>query len=100
MPVEHPQLMVLAEQHGITVHAINYKDEPDDARRFLTRLGNPFTLIGADRQGRAAIDWGVYGVPETFIVDGSGRILHKHLGPIMDRDLERTILPLIEEHAG
>ena len=98
--VEHPQLMALADRHGITVHAINYKDDPDDARRFLTRLGNPFTLIGADRQGRAAIDWGVYGVPETFIVDGSGRILHKHLGPIMDRDLEHTILPLIEEHAG
>ena len=98
--VEHPQLTALADRHGITVHAINYKDDPDDARRFLTRLGNPFTLIGADRQGRAAIDWGVYGVPETFIVDGDGRILHKHLGPIMDRDLERTILPLIEEHAG
>ncbi|MCG8507110.1 MAG: DsbE family thiol:disulfide interchange protein [Sphingomonadales bacterium] len=98
--VEHPQLMALAEAYGATIHAINYKDRDDKAQRFLDRLGNPFTKVGVDREGRTSIEWGVYGVPETFIVDGAGNIVHKHIGPVMERDLERSILPILEELGG
>lgn len=79
---EHPQLMALAALDGLRVVGINYKDEPENARRFLGALGSPFAAIGVDRSGRTAVDWGVYGVPETFIVDGRGIIRHKFIGPI------------------
>ena len=97
--VEHPELERLAEM-GVTVHGINYKDDPADARAFLEELGDPFALIGSDRKGRAGIEWGVYGVPETFVVDGEGRIVYKHIGPIQNDDVERKILPAIEEAGG
>ena len=93
---EHPQLMALADR-GVTLHGINYKDEPANAIGFLDELGDPFALIGADTTGRTGIDFGVYGVPETFVVDGEGTIVYKHVGPIMQRDLEQYLLPAIEK---
>ncbi|MGK2742517.1 DsbE family thiol:disulfide interchange protein [Tepidicaulis sp. LMO-SS28] len=88
---EHP-LLEQVSGAGVRLAGINYKDPPEAARRFLGQLGNPFDLIGADRRGRAAIDWGVYGVPETFVVDGEGTIIHKHVGPLAPEDIG----PLIE----
>jgi cytochrome c biogenesis protein CcmG/thiol:disulfide interchange protein DsbE len=79
---EHPLLMELAAEPGVRVVGINYKDQPENARRFLGALGNPFIAVGVDDSGRNAIEWGVYGVPETFILDGSGVIRHKHVGPL------------------
>ena len=64
------------------IYGVNYKDQPAAARRFLGRYGNPFTAVGVDSNGRAAIDWGVYGMPETFVIDGGGRVAFKHVGPI------------------
>ena len=90
--VEHPVLRGLAER-GLTVHGLNCKDQPDEARAFLDQLGDEFTHLGVDPEGKAAIDWGVYGVPETFVVDPDGVIVHKHVGPLMPRDLEKTFLP-------
>jgi cytochrome c biogenesis protein CcmG, thiol:disulfide interchange protein DsbE len=93
--VEHPMLMKLAES-GVPIYGINYKDPADKAQAWLGELGNPFTKIGADRSGRVGIDWGVYGVPETFVIDAQGRIRHKHVGPIQARDLE-SLLPILAE---
>lgn len=93
--IEHPVLDQLARD-GVTIHAINYKDNPEDASSFLRALGDPFARIGVDRDGRAAIDWGVYGVPETFLIDAQGRIRYRHVGPLQPRDVERTIRPLLE----
>lgn len=93
--VEHPLLMRLARE-GYGVYGINYKDKASDALAFLAKLGDPYRRIGADRDGRAAIEWGVYGYPESFIVDRGGRIRYKHIGPIMPRDLEDRILPILE----
>lgn len=94
---EHPQLETLAKMGVANMYAINYKDQPTDARVFLDRLGDPFKGIGADLKGRVAIDWGVYGVPETYIVSGKGRIVYRHVGPIMPDDIEAKILPAIRE---
>jgi len=80
---EHPALMELAKDSSVRVVGINYKDNPENARRFLGQLGNPFSAVGVDPSGRAAIDWGVYGVPETFVVGPDGRIRHKHIGPLL-----------------
>jgi cytochrome c biogenesis protein CcmG, thiol:disulfide interchange protein DsbE len=92
---EHPFLIDLAREGRVPVIGLNYKDVPDNARRFLGQLGNPYARIGVDRDGRAAIDWGVYGVPETFVVDGQGRIAFKHVGPITPEILETRIRPAI-----
>ncbi len=93
---EHPKLEELAAM-GLTVHGINYKDTEEGAKRFLDELSDPFTLIGADRNGRTGIDWGVYGVPETFVVDGEGRIIYKHIGPITGDQIQTKILPAVEQ---
>ncbi|HEX2257897.1 MAG TPA: DsbE family thiol:disulfide interchange protein [Afifellaceae bacterium] len=93
--VEHPILMGLAQDSRLRLSGINYKDNPENARRFLGALGNPFASVGADRSGRTAIDWGVYGVPETFIVK-DGIILHKHIGPITDEALAASFMPALE----
>lgn len=93
--VEHPWIKALAEE-GHTVFGLNYKDSTEGAEAFLEELGNPFARIGVDDSGRTGIDWGVYGVPETFIVDGEGRIRYKHVGPIQAGDLTKRILPAIE----
>ena len=80
-----------------TVYGLNYKDKPDDALAWLDELGNSYAEIGADRSGRVGIDWGVYGVPETFIVDGEGRVRHKQVGPLTPLALNNEILPVIRE---
>jgi cytochrome c biogenesis protein CcmG/thiol:disulfide interchange protein DsbE len=96
--VEHPVLMKLAAD-GYAIQGLNYKDAPDDGRAFLAELGDPYDRIGTDRSGRTGIDWGVYGVPETFVIDAEGKVRHKHVGPLQARDLEK-LLPLLEEIAG
>jgi cytochrome c biogenesis protein CcmG/thiol:disulfide interchange protein DsbE len=82
-------------QSEVSIHGLNYKDEPQDAADWLDALGDPYTRTGADIDGRVGIDWGVYGVPETFVVDKEGRIAYKHIGPISRSDWAETILPLI-----
>lgn len=94
--VEHAQITRLAEM-GIPVYGMNYKDTEEGAKKFLAELGNPFTLIGTDRNGRAAIEWGVYGIPETFVVDDQGRIVYKQIGAITSAVLEKKILPAVEK---
>lgn len=94
---EHPLLMRLQAGNVVPVHGLNYKDKPEDARGWLDELGDPYTRTGADLAGRVAIDLGVYGVPETFVVDRAGRIVHKHIGAMDERALRETILPLVEE---
>ena len=97
---EAPFLMLLARDKRIRVVGINYKDEPENALRFIARYGNPFAAAGADRAGRAAIDWGVYGVPETFLVGPDGRIAYKLIGEINAQSLERALKPEIEALAA
>ena len=92
---EHPVLVALQERTGVRVYGVNYKDQAAAARRFLGRYGNPYAAVGVDGNGRAAIEWGVYGMPETFIVNGEGRIAYKHVGPITPETLEARILPAI-----
>jgi cytochrome c biogenesis protein CcmG, thiol:disulfide interchange protein DsbE len=94
---EAPLLVQLARDSRIRVVGINYKDQPDNARRFLGRYGNPFAASGTDANGRAAIEWGVYGVPETFIVGRDGKIAYKLVGPITPDNLERVMKPEIEK---
>jgi cytochrome c biogenesis protein CcmG/thiol:disulfide interchange protein DsbE len=94
--VEHPLFMRLAADGVVPVHGLNYKDQPNDASRWLDELGDPYTRTGADVNGRVGIEWGVYGVPETFVVDRSGRIRHKHIGALSPEAFEREILPLVE----
>lgn len=94
---EHPLLMGLARKHGLTIYGINYKDKPEDAKAWLAELGNPYARIGTDRDGKVGIEWGVYGVPETFILDATGRIRFKWVGPMAANVLEDTILPVLKE---
>jgi cytochrome c biogenesis protein CcmG/thiol:disulfide interchange protein DsbE len=93
---EHPLFMRMKREGTVAIHRLNYKDEPDNAARWLNTSGDPFTRTGADRNGRVAIEWGVYGVPETFVITKDGRIAHKHIGPLAPQALEDTILPLIK----
>lgn len=95
---EHPQLKMLQEA-GVTVYGINYKDEAPNALGFLKDLGNPYTAIGADARGRTALEWGVYGVPETYIVTGEGTIAYRFAGPITVEIMEKYIKPEIEKAA-
>ena len=94
---EAPVLLKLAGDKRIRLVGINYKDQADNARRFLGRYGNPFAASGADINGRAAIEWGVYGVPETFIVGRDGRIAYKLVGPLTPENLEQVMKPQIEK---
>ncbi len=94
---EAPVLLKLAGDKRIRLVGINYKDQADNARRFLGRFGNPFAASGADANGRAAIEWGVYGVPETFIVGRDGRIAYKLVGPLTPENLEQVMKPQIEK---
>jgi cytochrome c biogenesis protein CcmG, thiol:disulfide interchange protein DsbE len=91
---EHRVLNALAHTRRVPIYGIDYKDKADLALAWIAELGNPYTRIGAD-DGRVGIDWGVYGVPETFIVDKGGRIRYKHVGPLAATDVERSILPLV-----
>src|SRR5579871_320276 len=94
---EAPLLMQLARDSRIRLVGMNYKDQADNARRFLGRYGNPFAASGADMNGRAAIEWGVYGVPETFIIGRDGRIAYKLVGPVTPDNLEQVVKPEIEK---
>ena len=94
---EHPLLMQMAQDPRIVVAGLNYKDRPENARRFLGELGNPYAQIGVDGNGRAAIDWGVYGVPETFLVGKDGRIAWKHVGPFTPDSIVTALMPEIEK---
>lgn len=95
--IEHPVITRLAQEGILPVYGLNWKDEKADARAWLNELGNSYTRIGWDLSGRVGIDWGVYGVPETYIVGKQGRIRYKHVGPISREALNETILPIIRE---
>ena len=94
--IEHPQLEKLASDYGIKIYGIAYKDKPENSRSFLNNLGNPYARVAADFNGRVGIDWGVYGVPETYFIK-NGRIVHKHLGPIHEMDIEDKIIPVLKQ---
>ncbi len=94
---EHPYLMALAQREGVRIFGVNYKDPAPGGRTFLSKLGNPYVRIGTDFSGRGAIEWGVYGMPETFVVDGGGRVIFKHTGPMDGRVLQDSVLPAIRE---
>ena len=94
---EAPLLIMLAADPRVRVVGINYKDQPDNARRFLGRYGNPFAANGTDDNGRAAIEWGVYGVPETFVIGRDGRIAYKLIGPVTPDNLDTALKPAIEQ---
>lgn len=94
--VEHPIFMRLRSDRIVAIHGLNYKDRPEDAADWLDRLGDPYTRTGADISGRVAIDWGVYGVPETYVIGRDGLIAHKHIGAVTPEVLNGTLIPLIE----
>jgi cytochrome c biogenesis protein CcmG/thiol:disulfide interchange protein DsbE len=94
---EHPVLLALSQDKRFTMAALNYKDRPENARRFLGDLGNPFQAIGVDEAGRTAIDWGVYGVPETFVIGKDGKIAYKHVGPLNAESARALLLPQIDK---
>ncbi len=96
---EHPNLEALSNE-GIPVYGVNYKDKLDNAQSFLTELGDPYSGIGRDEQGRMALDWGLYGVPETYVIDGEGTVILRFAGPITQRVIENTIRPALEKAAG
>ncbi len=93
--IEHPFLMRIAEDGIAPIYGINYKDSQSKAANWLAEWGNPYVAIGADEKGRATIDWGAYGVPETFVIDQAGVIRYRHVGPLFPEILEETIVPLI-----
>ena len=97
---EHPLWMELAGQRLLPIHGLNYKDPPDDAERWLNQLGDPYTRTGADRNGRVGIDWGVYGVPETFVVDKHGIIRDKIIGAVTRKTIDERLLPLVRRLQG
>jgi cytochrome c biogenesis protein CcmG, thiol:disulfide interchange protein DsbE len=88
--------MGLATSKAVPIHGLNYKDKPQDAAQWLDSHGDPYRRTGADRDGRASVDWGVYGVPETYVVGADGRIAHKQVGPLTEKGIEETILPLVK----
>ncbi|WP_152968320.1 DsbE family thiol:disulfide interchange protein [Gemmobacter sp. LW-1] len=94
---EHPMLKQL-QAEGVTILGVNYKDKSDQAEAFLAELGNPYTAIGTD-SGRMALEWGVYGVPETFVIDGAGKVVLRYAGPITAQELERVIRPALAKAA-
>ncbi len=93
---EQPLLVELQKRTGVTLWGVNYKDDPVAARRFLGRYGNPFAGVGADPNGRGAIEWGVYGMPETFVLNGNGEIMFKHVGPVSAESIATKLMPAIE----
>lgn len=97
---EHPLLAELKIASGTDIVGVNYKDDASSARRFLGRYGNPFAAVGADESGRNAIEWGVYGMPETFVVNGHGQIIYKHVGPLSTEAIKGTLMPLIAKAKG
>jgi cytochrome c biogenesis protein CcmG, thiol:disulfide interchange protein DsbE len=94
---EHPVFMALKEQGAVPIHGINYRDRPQDAASWLDELGDPYMRTGADIDGRVSIEWGVYGVPETYVIDREGRVAFKQVGPVTPEIYRDKIGPLIEE---
>ena len=92
---ENPLLIALSKRGIVPIYGLNYKDKAKDALGFLAELGDPFTRIGADIAGRVAIDWGVYGVPETYVIDAEGRIVYRQVGPVDQKILDEKILPIV-----
>jgi cytochrome c biogenesis protein CcmG/thiol:disulfide interchange protein DsbE len=92
---EHPLLPQLAMRKTVPINGLNYKDAPQDAADWLDTLGDPYARTGVDRDGHVAIDWGVTGVPETFVVDASGIVVYKQIGPVTQQAIDETILPLV-----
>ncbi|MFC3615912.1 DsbE family thiol:disulfide interchange protein [Lutimaribacter marinistellae] len=97
--VEHPSLEALADE-GIPIYGVNYKDQLGQAQGFLDELGDPYAGIGRDEQGRMALDWGLYGVPETYVIAGDGTVVLRFAGPITSRVIESTIRPALERAAA
>jgi cytochrome c biogenesis protein CcmG/thiol:disulfide interchange protein DsbE len=96
---EHPVLKGLSAE-GVTILGVNYKDKPEAALRFLKELGNPYAAIGADGSGRMGLDWGLYGVPETFVIDGTGKVILRYAGPITAGILQERVRPALAGAAG
>ncbi len=94
---EHEVMLELAKRNVVPIYGLDYKDQPDDARSWLDQLGNPYTATLSDLDGRVGIDYGVYGVPETYVIDKEGVIRHKHIGPVTREVLDRKIVPLVKE---
>jgi len=94
--VEHPFFLELSESKLLPIVGLNYKDKSDEAKAWLTQLGNPYSIIAKDTEGRVGIEWGVYGVPETFIIGRDGTIRYKHIGPVDRESFDKTIIPLIQ----
>lgn len=94
---EHPYLVSLAQQRPVPLVGLNYKDLPADAQPWLARLGDPFTYLLDDRRGDVGLDWGVYGVPETFIIGKAGKVRYKHIGPVDAQSLEDKLIPMIDQ---
>jgi cytochrome c biogenesis protein CcmG/thiol:disulfide interchange protein DsbE len=97
---EHPLLVELAKNPGIRLFGIDYKDDTDAARRFLGRYGNPYSRVGADTSGRTAIDFGVYGVPETYVITPDGKIAYRQVGPLTEKTIKEKLLPLLKPQSG
>ena len=97
---EHEIITELANRKLVAVIGLNYKDDPADAERWLQQFGNPYATSVIDRDGRVGIDWGVYGVPETFVIGADGRIRYKHIGPVTAESLEQKIMPVLKELIG
>ena len=95
--VEHEFLMKMSREHSIKIYGINYKDKKEDALQTLDLNGNPFYAIGIDKNGSESINLGVYGVPETFILDSNGNIKYRHVGPILEYDMQNIILPILNK---
>ena len=95
--IEHPLLMELSKRGDIRLYGLNYKDDPANAQHFLETLGQPYAAAGADIDGRAGVDWGVYGVPETFVIDGQGFIRFKFVGPLSPDAISAVLNPEIEK---
>jgi cytochrome c biogenesis protein CcmG/thiol:disulfide interchange protein DsbE len=94
---EHPMLLELAKEPGVRLFAINYKDDPASARRFLGLHGDPYARVGADHTGRVAINFGVYGVPETYVISSDGKIAYRHVGPLTEETIKKKLLPLVQQ---
>jgi cytochrome c biogenesis protein CcmG/thiol:disulfide interchange protein DsbE len=95
--IEHPLLMRLAEQNHLPLYGIAYKDKPDDASRLLATFGDPYRQIGVDKDGRVGLDFGVYGVPETYVIDSAGRIRRRFVGPLNAGTVDNELLPLLKQ---
>jgi cytochrome c biogenesis protein CcmG/thiol:disulfide interchange protein DsbE len=93
--VEHPLLMRLAEQEHVAIYGIDYKDKPEDATKLLAQFGDPYRRVGLDQDGRVGLDFGVYGVPETYVLDGAGKIRKRFVGPLTAAQVDNDLLPLL-----